>query len=145
MGMTFEFSGLSDMMPDIDEVGIEMVEAAGPILVEKTKKAVQGVVRHEGESELVKSVTMSKPKKGKWGDFIVSAYFKGSSKTKTYRHTKTHRGKYAVSNALKAVWKEYGIPSRGIPAQPFIEQATAAAETEALDAMQDVFDKRVGE
>ena len=101
------------------------------------------MIKHEGDSELARSVTMSKPKKGKWGDFIVSAYFKGNSKTKTYRHTKTHRGKYAVSNALKAVWKEYGIPSRGIPAQPFIDQATKSAEDEALKKMQDVFDQRM--
>jgi hypothetical protein len=143
MGMTIEFAGLSEMMPDIDEIGVEMAAAAGPVLVEKTKKAVQGVIKHEGDSELARSVTMSKPKKGKWGDFIVSAYFKGNSKTKTYRHTKTHRGKYAVSNALKAVWKEYGIPSRGIPAQPFIDQATKSAEDEALKKMQDVFDQRM--
>ena len=144
MGMSFEFSGLSEMLPDMDEVGIEMAAAAGPALVESTKKAVKGVVRHDGDSELVNSVTMSKPKKGKYGDFIVCAYFKGQSKNKYYRHTKTHRGKYAVSNALKAVWKEYGIPSRGIPAQPFIEQATRGAEQEALEKMQDVFNEKVG-
>lgn len=143
MGMSFEFDGLSDMLPDIDEVGVDMVAAAGPILVENTKKAVKDVVKHGGDSELVNSVTMSKPKKGRYGDFIVSAFFRGKSNTKTYSHTKTHRGKYAVSNALKAVWKEYGIPSRQIPAQPFIESATRNAENEALDAMQKVFEERM--
>ena len=142
MGMSFEFDGLSDMLPDIDDVGVDMVAAAGPILVEKTKKAVKDVVKHSGDSELVNSVTMSKAKKGRYGDYIVSAYFKGQSTTKTYSHTKTHRGKYAVSNALKAVWKEYGIPSRGIPAQPFIDRATQSAESEAIDAMQKVFEER---
>lgn len=143
MGMTFEFEGLSDALPDIDEIGVEMAAAAGPVLVESVKKTVKGVVKHDGDSELVNSVTMSKPKKGKWGDYIVSAYFKGTSKTKTYSHTKTHRGKYAVSNALKAVWKEYGIPSRGIPAQPFLDTAVNNAEDEAIKRAQEVFESRV--
>lgn len=145
MGLNLEFEGLSEMLPDVDEIGVDMVAAAGPILVEKTRKAVKDVVKHEGDSELVNSVTMSKPKKGRYGDYIVSAFFRGQSKTKTYSHTKTHRGKYAVSNGLKAVWKEYGIPSRGIPAQPFIERAVKSAETEAMDAMQKVFDEKVSE
>lgn len=143
MGMTFEFEGLSELIPDIDDIGVDMVAAAGPVLVESTKKAVKGVVKHEGDSELVNSVTMSKPKKGKYGDYIVSAYFKGSSKTKFYHHTKTKRGKYAVSNSLKAVWKEYGIPSRGIAPQPFIDKAANDAVNDAVDAMERVFDQKV--
>lgn len=143
MNLSFEFEGLSDLLPDFDEVGLAMVEEAGPVLVEQMKEKVQRVVKHEGDSELVNSVSMSKPRKGKYDDYIVSAYFKGESKTKTYRHSKTKRGHYKVSNALKAIWKEYGIPSRDIPAQPFLEQTLKAAETEALDKMQKVFDDKV--
>lgn len=145
MGMIFEFEGLSAVIPEIDDVGVDMVAAAGPYLVESTRKAADSVVSHEGDSEMVKSITMSKPKKGKYGDYIVSAYFKGSSKTKFYKHTKTRRGKYAVSNGLKAVWKEYGIPQRGIPAQPFIDKALHDAETAAIEAMERVFDSKVKE
>ena len=118
MNLSFEFEGLSDLLPDFDEVGLAMVEEAGPVLVEQMKEKVQRVVKHEGDS-------------------------KGESKTKTYRHSKTKRGHYKVSNALKAIWKEYGIPSRDIPAQPFLEQTLKAAETEALDKMQKVFDDKV--
>ena len=144
MRTSFEFEGLSDLLPDIDEVGVAMAEAAGPVLVEETKRAVQSVVKHDGDSELVNSVTMSNARKGKYGDYIVSAYFKGESKTKTYRHSKNKRGKkHPVSNSLKAVWKEYGIPSRGIPAQPFMEKAKRAAEGKALEKAQDVFDEKV--
>lgn len=143
MKMDFEFDGISDLLPDVDEVGIAMAEAAGPILVEETKKGVKGVIQHQGDSELVNSVTMSKARKGKYGDYIVSAYFKGNSNTKTYHHSRTHRGRYKVSNSLKAVWKEYGIPSRGIPAQPFMDKVKSDAETKAIDAMQDVFDEKV--
>ena len=110
MRTSFEFEGLSDLLPDIDEVGVAMAEAAGPVLVEETKRAVQSVVEHDGDSELVNSVSMSKARKGKYGDYIVSAYFKGESKTKTYRHSKNKGGKkHPVSNSLKGVWKVYGI------------------------------------
>ncbi len=145
MGMIFEFEGLSEMVPDIDEIGVDMVAAAGPILVDATKKAAKSVVSHEGDSEMVDSITMSEPKKGKYGDYIVSAYFKGSSKTKTYHHTKTKRGRYAVSNGLKAFWKEYGIPQRDIAPQPFTDKAVHDATNGAVEAMEQVFDSKVKE
>jgi len=146
MNLTFEFDGLTDMLPDFDEVSKDMLEAAAPVLVDKTKNAVKKVIKHDGESELVNCVKAGKPKKNKYGDYEVSAEFKGESKTKTYRHSKTKRGKkHAVSNALKAIWKEYGIPSRGIPAQPFMEEAVRTAEDEAAEIMQNVLDKKVGE
>ena len=140
---SFEFEGLSQMLPNADEVGMEMAEAAGPVLAESTKKAVRRVVAHEGTSELVDSVKLFGPGKTRKGDYFILAYFDGYSKTKTVSHSRTHRGKYKVSNALKAIWKEYGIPSRGIPAQPFLERAAKAAEAEALDKMQEVFDRKV--
>ena len=144
MNLSFEFEGLTDMLPDFDEVSKEMLQAAAPVLVDKTKNAVKGVIKHDGESELVNSVKAGTAKKNKWGGYEISAEFKGESRTKTYRHSKTKRGKkHAVSNALKAIWKEYGIPGRGIPAQPFLEKAAKAAEDEAVDIMQNVFDEKV--
>ncbi len=144
MILSYEFEGLTDFLPDFDDVSKEMLQAAAPVLVEKTKNAVKGVIKHDGDSELVNSVKAGKPKRNKWGGYEISAEFKGESKTKTYRHSKKKRSKkHAVSNALKAIWKEYGIPGRGIPAQPFLEKAASAAEDQVVDIMQNVFDKKV--
>lgn len=50
----------------------------------------------------------------------------------------------AYFNALKAVWKEYGIAGRQ-PARPFLANATRNAEETVLTKMQEVYKKRMGE
>lgn len=119
-------------------------EAAG-ILEEKMKANAKSTILHEGESEMVDSIKASKPKKSKNGAYIVNVGPRGYSSTKVY-HAKDGHGVrtsrvYSVSNALKAIWKEYGIPSRGIPAQPFISPATSQTESQIYELIQKKFEE----
>lgn len=141
--LDIEFSGLGDMLDfEAEDVAREMLDAAVPVLQEEMKKELRKKLKHEGDSELVESITHNNAKRAKTGNYIVNVYPKGYSSTKTYHHQKTKR-KYKVSNALKMIWKEYGIPGRQAP-QPFMETATRNAEDKTLEKMQEVYDRRTG-
>jgi len=76
---------------------------------------------------------------------IVNVGPRGYSKVKKF-HRKSGKSvnalrTYPVSNALKAIWKEYGY--KGRPAQPFIVPARNAAENEIHKILQDTFDRKV--
>lgn len=127
---------------DFDELAEDALQEAAPILEKSMKAAVQSSVEHEGESELVKSIQATKPKKAKNGAWILNVTPKGYSKVKVY-HGKKGSRTYPVSNALKAIWKEYGIAGRQ-PAKPFLAKATNDAEKQVLDTIQKQFDRKAG-
>ncbi len=144
----FDDSFLKDLLEtDFDEICEEALTSAAPIFEEKMKSEVQKTILHEGESELVESFRASKPVKTKNGAWLLRISPKGYSSTKVYtaadsRGRKTHR-KYRVSNALKAIWKEYGIPGRQ-PPRPFIESAANNAKTAVMEKIQQVYNRRTG-
>ncbi len=73
------------------------------------KQSCRRVIEHSGESELVESIKSNKPKRTKTDAWIVNVGPRGYSKKKTYRSGKGKARKYRVSNALKLIWKEYGV------------------------------------
>lgn len=138
-----EKSDLDDLFnSDFDELAAESLQDAAPILEKSMKAAVRASVEHEGDSELVQSIKAGKPKKCRNGAWILNVTPKGYSKVKVY-HAKRGKRTYPVSNALKAIWKEYGIAGRQ-PARPFLAKATNDAQDAVLKVLQSNFDKKVG-
>lgn len=132
---------------DFDEIAEAALNESAPILEKSMKNEVKRAVKHDGDSELADSLKATKPKKTKTDAWIVNVVPKGYSSTKKYiavdsRGRKTRR-KYPVSNALKAIWKEYGIPGRQ-PPSPFITRATNGARNAVIQKIQEVYNKKVG-
>ena len=133
------FDELFDM--DFGEFAGEALKEAAPILEDSLKASVSQVIEHEGESELVKSIKANKPKKSKNGAWIVNVAPRGYSVHKVY-----HQGAgrtYKVSNALKAIWKEYGVAGRQ-PPRPFLTKAKNDAKDAVYDAIQKKFNSKIG-
>lgn len=133
-----------DFLSELTDFQFEMIaepalEAAAPVLEKSMKNAARAVVQHEGESEMVKSIKAGKPVKTKTDAYIVNVGPKGNS-TNFYQ-----KKKHPVSNALKAIWIEHGInvPGHHQAPRPFLEKATKDAQTEALEKMQEVYDRLI--
>lgn len=133
-------SGLLDT--DFSEIAEEALNETAPLLEESMKQSCRTVITHEGDSELVDSIKSSKPKRTRTDAWIVNVSPKGYSKTKIYHHTRTGR-KYPVSNALKAIWKEYGIPGKQ-PPRPFIASACNKVRESVMTKLQEVYNRKVG-
>ena len=129
-----------------DDICQEALGQSVPILEGTMRSAAAASVKHEGESAMVNSIKGSTPKKSAATDcWIVNVGPRGYSSTKTY-HSKRKGGKskqsYKVSNALKAIWKEYGIPGHQ-SAQPFMDKAANAARPRVEKIIEDSFEKRI--
>lgn len=129
-----------------DEIAENALNDAIPILENTMRSAASASVKHPGESDMVNSIKGSKPKKSASTDcWIVNVGPRGYSDHKYYaqdkRGRKTYR-KYKVSNALKAIWKEYGIPGHQ-DAQPFMQKATNAAQSRIEKIIEDAFNKEI--
>lgn len=132
---------------ELDFAGLctESLDEAAKILEANMKKTARASVMHDGESEMVNSIKASKAKKARNGSYIVNIGPRGYSKVKIYR-AKNSKGvrtdrTYPVSNALKAIWKEYGIPGRQAP-QPFMAQASNQSESKVLELIQKKFEEK---
>lgn len=128
---------------DFDEIAEEALKEAAPVLVASLKASCQKVIDHDGESELVESITSNAPKKARTGAWIVNVYPKGYSNIKKYRAVSNRNRKYAVSNALKLIWKEYGVAGRQA-ARPFLTNACNNARDPILAKLQEVYNRKVG-
>lgn len=134
---------LSELLEtDFDEIAEAALSETAPILEKSMKVSCKRVLEHEGDSELVESITAAKPKKTKTDAWIVNVGPKGTSKTKKYHHQTSGRT-YPVSNALKAIWKEYGIAGQQ-PAKPFITAAVNSVRDTIMNRMQEIYDQKVG-
>ncbi len=139
---------MSDLLDtDFAEIAEEALAEAAPILEKAMKESGKAVIMHEGDSEMVESIKAGKPKRTKTDAWIVNVTFKGYSSIKKYtavdsKGRKTHR-KYPISNSLKAIWKEYGIPGRQ-PPRPFLESAKNAAQSAVNKKIQEVYNRKVG-
>ena len=146
--MKFDDDFMSGLLnSDFDEIAEEALKETIPILEKSMRNEVRKVIKHDGDSELVNSMTASKPKKTKTDAWIANVTPKGYSSVKIYT-AKDGKGKmtnrkYKVSNALKTIWKEYGIPGRQ-PSQPFITAAVNAVSSEVMKKIQEVYNKKVG-
>ena len=131
-----------------DDIAEKALTEATPILEGTMRSAAAAVVKHDGESGMVNSIKGSKPKKVTSTDcWIVNVGPRGT-KRETWYHPTRGKGKHGssrfkVSNALLAIWKEYGIPGRGVPAQPFMDKATNAARVRVEKIIEDAFNKEI--
>ena len=69
-----------------------------------------------------------------------------SSMKQSCRRVIEHSGesrKYRVSNALKLIWKEYGVAGRQ-PARPFLTSACNAVRGAVMEKMQKVYERKTG-
>ena len=130
---------------DFDGMAEEALNEAAPILEAKMKEVAKAGIIHEGESDMVNSIKASKVKKSKNGAWIVNVGPRGYSNQKVYKQyskDKKHVRTFPVSNALKAIWKEYGIPNKQ-PAQPFISTACSQVRDTINSIIQKTFEKKV--
>lgn len=141
-----EFSDdfLKDLLEtDFQDIAEEALTTSVPILERSVKDSIKGVVSHDGDSELVNSIHSTKPRKTKTDAWIINVTPKGVSNTKTYHHSTTGRGNYPVSNALKAIWLEYGIAGHQAP-KPFLTKACNDAENAVEAKIQEVYNRKTG-
>ena len=132
-------SGLLDT--EFGEIAEEALNEVAPMLEASMKKECSSVIEHDGDSEMVNSIKAGKPKRTKTDAYIVNVSPKGYSNMKTYKRGKTKRT-YQVSNALKMIWKEYGIPGRQ-PPRPFLDRACNNVRESAMSKMQEVYNRKV--
>lgn len=149
----FEVDFPDDFLSELTDVSFEMIaeEAlteAAPVLEESMKKSAAGVIEHgnPSDSEMVKSIKASKPKATKTDAWIVNVGPRGYSNHTYHAQGRPSKRAYKVSNALKAIWKEYGIahPGHFQPPRPFIERATKDASDEVAKRLQEVYDRKTG-
>ena len=129
---------------DFDDAAERALNQSVPILEGTMRSAAAAAVKHNGDSAMANSIKGSRPKKSAATDcWIVNVGPRGYSSTKKY-HGKRKGGKskqtYSVSNALKAIWKEYGIPGHQSP-QPFIQKATNQAQARVERIIEEEFNK----
>ena len=133
---------------EFDDIAEEALTQSIPILEGTMRSAAAASVNHEGESDMVNSIKGSKPKKVTATDcWIVNVGPRGygtSKYTAKDKHGRKTNRKYKVSNALKAIWKEYGIPGHQ-QAQPFMQKAANQARPRVEKIIEDSFDKRFKE
>lgn len=131
---------------DFDDICESALNEAAPKLETAMKASARSSIMHDGESDMVESIKIRGPKKARNGCWIVNVGPSGYSSHKYYavngKGIKTSRS-YPVSNALKAIWKEYGITGQhNQPAQPFIQKACNQVEAAVLDIFQNTFNKK---
>lgn len=126
---------------DFDDICKEALEESAPVMQKSIQSALAGVIKHDGESELVQSVKPQSPKKAKNGAWIVNITFQGDSKN--FYSKKKDGTKYRVPNMLKALWKEVGIAGKQV-ATPFMTSAKNSAKDAVMDRIQKVWEKKVG-
>ena len=135
------------LQTDSEQLCMDMLNEAAPLLEESMKKEVSSAIRHKDRStgELIDSISARKATKCVNGAFLVFVGPKGYSRNyyvaRNGHNVKTHR-KYKMSNAFKLMIIEYGLHNQ--PAIPTIQRATNAVESKALQLMQDFYDKKVG-
>lgn len=134
---------LSELLEtDFDEICEAGLSQAAPIMEDALKRSLKAVIQHDGDSELVDSVKATKPKKTKTDAWIVNVNPKGNSKNSYTAKGKSKR-RYPVSNALKAIWLEYGVAGRQAP-RPWLQKATNDVHEEAISKVQEVYNKKTG-
>lgn len=128
----------------VEEICVQAIKEASPILVESMKRSARAAVMHPGESDMVNSIAASTPKRTKDGSAIIATVGpRGYSDHYYYDKKSKKKRKYKVSNALKAIWKEYGIAGRQEP-RPFITNATKNAEEKVVEQLQESYNKKAG-
>lgn len=129
-----------------DDIAQEALSESIPVLEGTMRSAAAASVKHDGDSAMVNSIKGSTPKKSASTDCWIANVGPRGYSTHTY-HAQRPGGKhskqtYKVSNALKAIWKEYGIPGHQ-SAQPFMDKAANAARSRVEKIIEDAFNKEI--
>lgn len=125
-----------------DKIAKTALDECAPILEKAVKSSMRRAVKHPGDSDMVKSVRKNKPKQTKTDAWIVNVYPSGYSKNSFNRYTGNRVKRYPVSNALKAIWLEYGRVGQN--PSPWLAPAVSNCSSEILRKMQDIWEKEVG-
>lgn len=126
---------------EFSEIAEEALKETGPIFKRSLQSAIKHKLQHGGDSELVNSIKVSKPRRTRTDAWIVTVGPSGSSRNYYYQDAKRKR-KYNVSNVLKAIWLEYGRV--GQPARPFLKSASENVRGQITSKLQDIYNKKVG-
>lgn len=133
---------LKDLLDhDFDEIAPEMLEKVAPVLKEATQKAIRSAESGHGTGELERSVKVTKPKKTATDAYIVNVGPSGVSKSHYY-DSASHSRKYPVSNALKAIWLNYGNAHQA--PRPWLTPAVNSCESKILSELQKLWEDKVG-
>lgn len=147
----YEADNLYDMFDlDFDDICRSALEEAAPVLQSAMKATATSNIKHEGFSSMVKSISINIKKCPKTDCWIVNVGPRGYSKDKVYRPQNGRGGhyerRYPVSNALKAIWMEYGVHGAGqywIPPKPFIAKAVNKVEFRVHNIIEEFFNERI--
>ncbi len=134
---TFSCDIPMDFLSQLDifqsDIAEEMINEALPIYQSAIQKALKGSISRSPKSKLtgglVQSVKMKRAKRAKNGAIIGHVTFAG----------KDSKGS---PNMVKAMAMEYGNSNQD--QVPFMQKAENDCRTKVIDAMQEVYNKRVG-
>lgn len=126
---------------DSEQIIKEALDSAAP-MVESTMKDILRKDGHELSGELIGSIKATKAKRAKNGAWIVNVRPTGYSTNNTYYSASSSRRKYKISNALKAIWIEYGISGQQ-PARPFLTRTVNETRECVMKRMQEIYNQKV--
>ena len=125
---------------NFEELAPEMLNEVLPLLETSITRHLTSVIQ-EGTGELANSIAVTKPKKTNTDAWISNVYIKGQSKN-YYLGGASHTRKYPVSNALKAIWLNYGNAHQG--ARPWLTPAVNSCQSEILEKLQKKWEELTG-
>lgn len=125
---------------DFMDIAKEMEESVGQEVKSSMQKSLKTSVKHSGDSALVNSIKVSKPKKAKTGAVIMNIGPSGKS-AYHYVDDKKRKRSYPVSNALKGIWLQYG--TKDSAAKPWLDTAVNDVEQKVIDKMEEIYHRTV--
>ncbi len=125
-----------------DDIAKTALNECAPILKDSVTSSMKRAVKHTGDSDMIKSVRISKPKQTRTDAWIVNVYPSGYSTNTFNRYTGTRVKRYPVSNALKAIWLEYGRV--GQSPSPWLAPAVQNCKDKIMSEMQKIWEKETG-
>ncbi len=120
-----EFIKKLGKLEDVEKLSKKMIDEAIPIL---EIRVISEISKHKSSGDLSKSIKKSKAKKAKNGAYIASVF-------------PTGKDKKGVRNAEKLIYLEYGTSNQN--ATPTLSKALKDSEREALNKMQEVFEREI--
>ena len=136
---------LKDLLKtDVSDICEEALKEAAPLLEQSMKETLRKG-NHELSGELINSIKTNKPKQAKNGAWMVHVRPTGYSSINSYsvKGKGNSIRKYKVSNALKAIWIEYGVNGRQ-PARPFLTRTVNEVRSASMQRMQEVYNRMAG-
>ena len=134
-----------DFMKDLlsasfDDIATDALEEVEPILKESIQNCIRAAEKGSSTGELVNSIKGTKPKKTKTDAYIVNVGPSGQSKTFYNQKSGSHTRKYPVSNALKAIWLNYGNAHQA--PRPWLTPAINNVQNVIQQKLQKIWEER---